>query len=233
MSRILLVEDDTKLAQQVVDWLTMERHSVEHVSNGRDALEFLEQRSYDIIVLDWQLPELQGIDILKRYRAAGGTSRVVMLTGKATLQDKETGLDAGADDYLTKPFHPRELSARLRALNRRPNALVSDQLRVGNILLQPSTFTVTRNGQRIKLLPLEFAVLEFLMRNPGRVFPAEALLERVWPVNSDTAPDAVRTIIKTLRKKLERQGGFSPIRTIYGVGYKIEECEAPAEKSNS
>src|SRR5580704_6094107 len=127
MARILLVEDDTDLAQRVVKWLTMERHSVEHVSNGRDALEFLEQRSYDIIVLDWQLPEVQGIDILKRYRATGGSSPILMLTGKADMADKESGLDAGADDYLTKPFHPRELSARLRALGRRPSVVVSDQ----------------------------------------------------------------------------------------------------------
>jgi len=228
MARILLVEDDTDLAQRVVKWLTMERHSVEHVSNGRDALEYLEQRSYDIIVLDWQLPEVQGIDILKRYRATGGASPILMLTGKSDVTDKESGLDAGADDYLTKPFHPRELSARLRALSRRPTVVVSDQLRAGDICLQPSTYTVTKGGQRVDLLPLEFALLEFFMRNPGRVFPAEALLERVWPVNSEASPEAVRTVIKTLRKKIDREGEQSAIRTIHGVGYKMEQTAAPA-----
>jgi DNA-binding response OmpR family regulator len=223
MLRILLVEDDTELAKQLVSWLTMERHAVEHVSNGRDALEYIEQRSYDIIVLDWQLPDVTGIDILKRYRASGGPSHIIMLTGRINLADKERGLDCGADDYLTKPFHPRELSARLRALSRRPSTIVNEQLRVGDILLHTGKYTVTKNGQKVNLLPLEFALLEFLMRNAGRVYSAEALLERVWPVNSETSTDAVRTVIKTLRKKITDEGEEPAIRTVHGVGYKIEQ----------
>lgn len=222
MSRILLVEDDQDLAQRIIKWLQAERHSVEHVANGREALEYLEGRQYDIIILDWQLPEVPGLDVCKQFRATGGTTPVLMLTGKADITDKESGLDAGADDYLTKPFHPRELSARLRALSRRPAEVVSDQLRAGDLVLQSSTFTVMKNGQRIELLPLEFSLLEFFMRHPGRVFPAEALLERVWPVNSDASPEAVRTVIKTLRKKIDKEGEQSTIRTIHGVGYKLD-----------
>src|SRR5262249_13766012 len=144
MSRILLVEDDQDLAQRIIKWLTVERHSVEHVSNGREALEYLDGRQYDVIVLDWQLPEVQGLDVCKQYRSTGGATPILMLTGKGEVTDKESGLDAGADDYLTKPFHPRELSARLRALSRRPTAVVSDQLRAGDIILQSSTFTVMK-----------------------------------------------------------------------------------------
>jgi DNA-binding response OmpR family regulator len=145
-----------------------------------------------------------------------------MLTGKSDIADKEAGLDAGADDYLTKPFHPRELCARLRALGRRPTQRLGDELKVGNLALDLTKFQLHREGVEVDLLPLEFALLEFFMRNPGRVFGADILLERVWPVNSEASPEAVRTCIKTLRRKIDVNGETSVIKTVHGVGYKLE-----------
>lgn len=229
MPKILLVEDDKDLASRITKWLTMERYSVEAVHNGREALELLRALKYDIIVLDWHLPELTGVEVCKYFRSNGGTTPILMLTGKSDISDKEEGFDAGADDYLTKPFQPRELSARLRALTRRPSELLNDQLKFGNIVLHVHKYKVEKDGQNIELLPLEFSVLEFLMRHPGRVFGAEALLERVWPVNSEASPEAVRTVIKTLRKKIDTEGQASIIRTIHGVGYKLEADETPAK----
>jgi len=154
-----------------------------------------------------------------------------MLTGKTDIADKETGLDAGADYYLTKPFHPKELTACLRALGRRPAQRVGEELKVGDLTLDLNKFQLHKNGVEIRLLQLEFALLEFFMRNPGRVFGADVLLERVWPVNSEASPEAVRTCIKTLRRKIDVDGEPSLIKTVHGVGYKLEVSEAVEKKT--
>ena len=159
--------------------------------------------------------------MLEEFRASGGNAPVLMLTGKDSISDKELGLDTGADDYLTKPFHGKELTARIKALLRRPPNLVSDVLKVGDLVLERADFRVTRNGQEVRLLPKEFALLEFFMRYPNRVFSAEALLERVWVSESEATVDAVTSCIKRLRKKLEIDGDKSPISTVHGVGYKL------------
>lgn len=225
MPKVLLVEDDSDLAQRIAKWLSLDRYSVEVVANGREALELLREFKYDLIVLDWHLPEMTGVEVCKYFRSRGGTTPILMLTGKSDISDKEHGFEAGADDYLTKPFEPRELSIRLRALARRPAELVDDQLTAGDIVLQSNLYKVSRRGQEIELLPLEFSLLEFFMKHPGRVFSTEALLERVWPVNSEASPEAVRTVIKTLRKKIDLDGEQSLIRTIHGVGYKFDPSE--------
>jgi DNA-binding response OmpR family regulator len=168
------------------------------------------------------LPELSGIELCRQYRSRGGTAPVLMLTGKGTISDKESGFDAGADDYLTKPFHMKELSMRLRALLRRATAFTGDVLRVKDIELEPSNHRATRNGADLNLLPKEFALLEFLMRHPNQVFSAEALLSRVWASETDTTVDAVSTCIKRLRKKIDSEDQPSLIRTVHGVGYKLQ-----------
>ena len=222
MSKILLVEDDQDLVSRITKWLALERYSVEAVGNGQDALELLRNNRYDFIILDWHVPGLTGLEVCRYFRTSGGNTPVLMLTGKTDIADKEAGLDAGADDYLTKPFHPRELCARLRALGRRPVQVLDDELRVGDLTLDMHKFQLRRNGVDIDLLPLEFALIQFLMRNPGRVFEANVLLERVWPVNSEASPEAVRTCIKTLRKKIDMEGMQPVIKTVHGVGYKLE-----------
>lgn len=228
MAKILIVEDDLDLRAIVEDWLKHEHHVVECASRGNEAVELLNIYPYDLIILDWELPELNGIQILRQFRNRGGRTPVLMLTGKGALDEKETGLDSGADDYLTKPFHMKELSARIRALLRRPAEPGETLITVGDLSLNPTTFAVTRGGAQIKLLPKEFALLEFLMRHPDQVFSAEALLDRVWRSDSDAAPETVRTCIKRLRKKLDSESEESLIQTLHGIGYKLHCPGEPA-----
>jgi len=223
MSKVLIVEDDRGLAKLIGDWLSSERHTSEHVEDGSEALQRLKVYDYDLVILDWNLPGTSGLEILKDYRGRGGSAPVLMLTGKGDITDKESGLDAGADDYLTKPFHPRELSARLRALLRRPQQYMDDVLKFAGLVLDRVNYKVTRDGEDIKLLPKEFALLEFLMRNPNRVFPPDVLLNKVWHTESDATVEAVTTGSKRLRKRLGVEGQCSWIRTVHGVGYKLEE----------
>lgn len=222
MAKILIVEDDKALCGTVEKWLTFEHHLVEVVDNGEAALENLKFYKYDLVVLDVNLPKLSGLDVCKQFRETGGSTPILMLTGKDAIDDKERGLDAGADDYLTKPFHLKELSARVRALLRRPNTFTGDVLRSGNLILETSTFRVSRDGEDVQLSQQEFALLEFLMRNANQVFSPEALLDRVWKSSSDVSPAAIRTHIKMLRKKLDKDGDQSYIRNIHGVGYRFD-----------
>lgn len=221
MAKILLVEDDQALAKLVRNWLSLEHHNVETVEDGEEALHRLKVSEYDLVILDWTLPKMAGVEVLKEHRRIGGQTPVLMLTGKDKISDKEEGFDAGADDYLTKPFHGKELTVRIKALLRRPPLLVEDVLRVGDLVLEKGNFSVRRAESEIRLLPKEFALLEFLMRHPNQVFSAEALLERVWVSESESTVEAVTTCIKRLRRKLEADGGTSPIATVHGVGYKL------------
>jgi len=222
VAKVLIVEDDVSLGKMIRDWLVMEHHKVEIVTDGAEAQNMLKVYEYDILILDWELPHVTGIEILKEFRSRGGTTPVLVLTGKGTIDDKETGFDAGADDYLTKPFHGKELTARLRALLRRPEGYVGDLLKFAHLTLDHQNFQVMKAGEEIRLLPKEFALLEFLMRNPNRVFAAEALLNRVWVTESEATVDALTTCIKRLRKKIDVEGQPSIIRTIHGVGYRLE-----------
>ncbi|MDZ4833981.1 MAG: response regulator transcription factor [Candidatus Melainabacteria bacterium] len=221
MAKILLVEDDQSLAKLVRNWLSLDHHVVETVEDGEEALHRLKVSEFDLVVLDWNLPKLEGVEVLKQHRQMGGKTPVLMLTGKDRIADKEEGFDAGADDYLTKPFHGKELSMRIKALLRRPPLLVEDVLKVGDLVLERESFTVRRGDADVRLLPKEFALLEFLMRHPNQVFSAEALLERVWVSESESTVEAVTTCIKRLRRKLEGAGGAPVIATVNGVGYKL------------
>lgn len=231
MAKILLVEDDADLRGRVEKWLASERHSVEVSDNGRDALALLEAEKYDLIILDWVLPEMHGVEVCRLYRSKGGETPVLMLTGRGSVTEKEMGLDAGADDYLLKPFDPRELSARIRALLRRPRELLSDELQIGDLIIDTKKCKVHKNGSEVALLPLEFSLLAFFAKHPGVVFSAETLLGRVWPVNSDASTEAVRTCIKTLRRKIDDAGKSSSIRTVYGVGYEFMSNPSNALKN--
>lgn len=221
MAKILLVEDDRDLAGMVLDWLKFEHHLVEAVHSGDEAEDMIKAYQFDVIILDWDLPKVSGVEILRNFRSTGGQTPVLMLTGKSNIQEKELGLDAGADDYLTKPFHMKELSARLRALLRRPAATDGNVLKARNLALEPNNFRVTKNGADIQLLPKEFALLEFLMRHQDQVFSADALLDRVWKSESDVSPETVRTCLKRLRRKIDTEGEGSIIQTLHGVGYKL------------
>lgn len=221
MAKIFLVEDDQDLANTVRTFLLFEHHSVEHVTDGEEAMTQLKSFEYDLLILDWELPRLHGIDILRRFRSHGGKTPVLMLTGRDTINEKEQGLDSGADDYLTKPFHMKELGARVRALLRRPaQASATNVLTAGQLSVDTSKYRVTVNDEVVNLVPREFQLLEFFMRHQNQVFSAEALLNRVWPSDSEATSEALRTALKRLRKKIDPDGKV--LRTVHGVGYILE-----------
>lgn len=219
MSKILVVEDDTDLAGMVRINLAREHSTVEVVHSGEDALDVLAVSAYDLIILDWNLPGKSGLDVCQWYRQHGGTSPVLMLTGKAAVIDKETGLDSGADDYLTKPFSMRELAARVRAVLRRSSSATSNVLTHGDYKIDPFKFHIEKSGSPLSLQPREFALFEFFMRHPGEVFSPDALLERIWRSDSEATLDALRACIKRIRKKL---GDPDVIETVHGVGYRLK-----------
>ncbi|HEY9681241.1 MAG TPA: response regulator transcription factor [Oculatellaceae cyanobacterium] len=231
MAKILVVEDDSHLSSLIRNLLVAERHIAETAANGTDALSMMKVFKYDLIVLDWMLPGMNGNAICQEYRNRGGAAPILMLTAKSSIEEKEAGLDSGADDYLTKPFDPRELLARIRALLRRPQAVSSSKdLAVGDLALDAKACKVFKAGNEVKLLPKEFNLLELFMRYPNQVFSPEALLERVWTADSAASFDTVRTYIKTLRKKIDNPDCASAIRTVHGVGYCLDQRET--ENSN-
>lgn len=223
MAKILLVEDDLGLAKVVSDSLSFEYHTVESVVSGEQALERLDVYGYDLVIVDWGLPGMNGLQVCREYRSRGGDAPLLMLTAKHTVTDKMTGLDAGFDDYVTKPFDVKELGARVRALLRRAGGKLKDNvLRVGDVELDPTSYRVERDGAEIRLSTKEFGILELLMRHPSVVFSAEAVFSRVWTMDEGGSPEVVRSHIKNLRKKLEADGKTCIIQTIHGVGYKAE-----------
>lgn len=223
MAKILLVEDEHDLADAIVDWLSDEFHVVEVASDGNDALPRFIANNYDLAILDIMLPGIDGLSICRRIRDSGLSIPILMLTAKKSIESKEAGLDAGADDYLTKPFQLRELSARIRALLRRPLTQPTDVLKAEGLVLDRRKCTVSKHGHQLRLLPKEFAMLELFMRHPDEVISIDTLLDRVWGTDSSIVPETVRTNIKTLRKKIEGSG--ASIQTVHGIGYRLENCE--------
>jgi DNA-binding response OmpR family regulator len=224
MAKILFVEDDLDLSERVIERLKAEDHVVEHASTGTEGALKLEYGAFDLILIDWSLPELSGIELCKQFRARGGKTPVIMLTGKTSSLEKEEGLDSGADDYVTKPCDVRELLARIRALLRRPPSFVGSVLQVGALTLNTVSHGVTMAGKDVALQPREFALLEFLMKYPDQPFSPETLQQRLWSTDSESSLEAVYTCITKLRKKLGANGVASPIRTAYGVGYKLSSA---------
>lgn len=222
MQKILIIEDDEGMSATMQDWLRMENYAVEAVIDGLEGLHRLKVYQYDVIIMDWGLPKLSGIEVCKEYRNRGGVAPILMLTGKTAVEEKTEGLDSGADDYLTKPFHLAELSARIRALLRRPAAsYAGTTLQVGDLMLDSTAFRVVRGGDEVPMARKEFALLEFFMRHPNQVFSPEALIDRVWANDTEASPDIIRSYIKKLRKKIDTPDGESLIRNVQGVGYKF------------
>lgn len=222
MAKILIAEDDYNFAANVQDWLTIERHNVEVVHDGLDASTCLRTYSYDLVILDWNLPGKSGVEICQEFRTAGGKTPILMLTGRTSVNEKETGLDSGADDYLSKPCHARELAARVRALLRRSVHITDPVLKVGKLELDPIKWSVTNNGQSVTLRPMEFKLLEFFMKHPGQLFSPQAIFERVWDSSSEATEESIKSHVKQLRQKLDVEGQPSLIRTVRGMGYMLE-----------
>ena len=222
MSKILIVEDDLAMAEVVKDSLAGNMFVIEMVHTAGDANAYLETIEYDLIILDWNLGGETGLEVCRKYRQRGGSSPILFLTGKNEIEDKMDGLDAGGDDYLTKPFHAGELVARVRALLRRPHKIDYKPLSVRDLELDTVNHTVKRNGVEIKLYPKEFSLLELFMRNPMRVFSGDYLLSKVWPTDSEASIETVRMTMVRLRQKVEDDPSNPLIRTIRGVGYRMD-----------
>lgn len=222
MSRILLVEDEEGLSGAIKEWLEADLYVVKIVADGAIALSVMLAYPFEAIILDVMLPSLSGIEVCKAYRNAGGKVPILILTARSTMAAKEEGLDCGADDYMTKPCDLRELSARIRALLRRPLTNPVLMLESGDIKLDTNARIATKAGQPLKLLPKEFILLEVLMRHKGQILNSENLVSHVWGMESEIAPETVRSHIKALRKKIDTAAQPSMITTVHGMGYKIE-----------
>lgn len=222
MAKFLIADDDKELSTFVREYLEMEANMVDQAFDGQAAEDFLRSYSYDAAIIDWQMPGLSGPEVVQRFRQRGGTTPIIMLTAKDTTKDKTAGLDAGADDYLTKPFDLDELKARLRALLRRAPAYREDKLRIRDMEINFTTHEIEVTGQAVHLTPLEFSLLEFLVKHRGEIFSCEALLDRVWPARSEAGIDMVRSTVKRLRKKIGDDKD-ELIRNVYGVGYTMPQ----------
>ncbi len=223
MKRILIVEDEAKLARLIVRVLREEGYAAEAVYDGRSGLARASAEPFDLVILDWMLPDRSGVQIVRGLRAAEVGVPVLMLTARGQVEDRVEGLDAGADDYLPKPFAFAELLARVRALTRRPHKDAPESvLRVGDLTLDPVRHVVRRGDERIDLTAREFALLSMLLQRPGQVFTRSVLLDAVWGGSRDTYANVVDLYVSHLRKKLDRDSGPSHIRTVRGVGYAFE-----------
>jgi DNA-binding response OmpR family regulator len=224
MMRILIVEDEEHLARLVAEILGREGYVVETVGDGRTALSRALVEPFDMLVVDWMLPDLDGVQVIKRLRSADIDVPVLMLTARAQVEDRVEGLDAGADDYLPKPFAFPELLARVRALARRPPEKKAEEtvLTAGDITLDPGRHEVRRAGERIDLTAKEFALLATLLQRPGQVFTRSVLLDTVWNGTTASYTNSVDLYVHYLRKKLDREGEPSRIRTVHGAGYTFD-----------
>ena len=221
--KILVIEDDETTGSHIARGLREEGQSVDLIANGRDALIQATSGSYDVLIVDRMLPEIDGMTLVKTLRGAGNQTPVLFLTSLGSVDDRISGLNAGGDDYLVKPFAFGELSARVAALARRPQALERDViLRADTLEMDLISRHVSRDGVTIDLLPREFAILEHLLRRKGRVQTRTMLLESIWDISFDPMTNVVETHISRLRAKVDKPFGTDTIKTVRGAGYRID-----------
>jgi len=227
--RVLVAEDDKPVAMFLRKGLEAENYAVDLASDGKGALFMATEYEYDLVVLDLNLPETDGLEVLKGLRAKKPNLPVIVLTSRSKVEDRVKGLDVGADDYLTKPFAYSELSARVRALMRRGVRPLEATLRTGDLEINRVERTVRRADRRIELTPKEFALLEYLMLNSGHRVTRAMIIEHVWNLSFDTMTNVVDVYINYLRRKVDEGAPVRLIRTIRGVGYQLgEDAQAAA-----
>lgn len=222
--KILLAEDDVRLGELTAHMIKKKAGcTVDWVTTGRDAYDYATASSYDVVVLDWMMPDGNGRDICAKLRKNGYAGAILMLTAKDTLQDRVEGLDAGADDYLVKPFEIEELLARLRALTRRTFVpLQEDVVRIGDLELHRNNQIVKSGGEEMKLSPREFQILDLLVQNKGLTLAREVILDKVWGIDADVNLKTIDATVKLIRKKLGSSSSKELIMSVRGVGYRIE-----------
>ena len=220
--RVLVVEDDARLARMLQRLLQEEHYIVDHVADGIEAEELARSVPYDAVILDIVLPHRDGVTVCRNLRRDGVAVPILMLTARDTVNDRVRGLDAGADDYLVKPFASAELLARLRSLARRRTAeLQPAVLELDGLHLDPTRHEVVREGQTIELTPREFALLEYLLRHPGQVLSRTQILNNVWQYDAEVTSNIVDSYIHFLRDKIDRPFGRQLLHTVRGVGYTL------------
>ena len=223
LMRILLVEDDTAIARSLKEGLEDESYAVDIAHDGSEGYRTAAADDYDVIILDIMLPGMNGYEVCRALRNDGNKTPILMLTARDTERDIVEGLDTGADDYLAKPFSFDVLLARIRALLRRPNEKLEEILQIGDLKLDPSSKKVTRASQEINLTTKEYGVLEYLMRNKGKVLSKEQIISHVWDFDADVLPNNVELFIMFLRRKIDKPFKSKLIHTVSGFGYKLEE----------
>lgn len=221
--RILLVEDEMRMAQALCEILRLEKYEVDHYANGIEGLAAIESNIYDIVILDVMLPGMNGFEIAEKARRKGIVTPILMLTAKSELDDKVTGLDSGADDYLTKPFITKELLARLRALGRRSLGTADGILSYGDITLDTTTLTLScsRSGQSVRLSEKEYRILEYFIANGGQILTREQLAVKIWGFDSEAEYNNVEVYMSFTRKKLSFVEAKTEIKAVRGVGYEL------------
>ncbi|MBY0552037.1 MAG: response regulator transcription factor [Candidatus Obscuribacterales bacterium] len=229
MAKFLVVEDDPVISQALIDWLRSEHHTAELAEDGVEASDMLRLYQYDIVILDWKLPRKSGLDICRDFRRQSGATPILMLTGESSIDNKETGLDAGADDYLTKPFQLRELAARVRALLRRPFGLTAETTPGSNLILDRKDYSITIQGEKTTLQPREFAVMEYLCRYPEQYHSTTQLLNQVWASDSDSTAQALKSCIMRIRQRTKRPGLIESSRN---CGYRLR-LDSVAKRDDS
>jgi DNA-binding response OmpR family regulator len=221
---ILLAEDDLQLGE-LIEFMLKKKggYKVDWVMEGEAAYEYAKASHFDILILDWMMPNGDGVTVCRNLRREGYSGAILMLTAKDAVEDRIEGLDAGADDYLVKPFEIDELLARLRALLRRNYApILEEQISIHNMVLNRTSQTVSKGKEEIQLSPREFQLLDLLVQNKGQVLPREVILDRIWGFDADVSTKTIDATIKLLRKKLDLIGKQDLLQSIRGVGYKFE-----------
>lgn len=223
--RLLLAEDEKALAKALKAILERSNYSVDAVYDGEAALEYMAAGNYDGIILDIMMPKKDGLTVLKEIRKKGSKIPVLLLTAKGEVDDKVEGLDAGANDYLTKPFHAKELLARLRAMTRVQMESEDSQLKAGNVTLDRATFELTTSKGSVRLANKEYQMMEFLMSNPGHLISSERFFEKIWGYDSEAELNVVWVYLSNLRKKLSSLDADIQIRATRNAGYSLEELK--------